>query len=92
MSNLLAAGAGLELLEEVVALVIHEDEGGEVLNGNLPDSFHAKFGILYTLDALDGALRENSSNTADSAEIESSVLLASLCDAVATVTLGNHHE
>ena len=56
MSNLLAAGAGLELLEEVVALVIHEDEGGEVLNGNLPDSFHAKFGILHTLDALDGAL------------------------------------
>ena len=56
MSNLLAAGAGLELLEEVVALVIHEDEGGEVLNGNLLDSFHAKFGILHTLDALDGAL------------------------------------
>ena len=56
MSNLLAAGAGLELLEEVVALVIHEDEGGEVFYSNLPDGFHTEFGILHALDALDGAL------------------------------------
>lgn len=53
---LFAAGAGLELLEEVIALVIHEDEGGEVLYSDLPDSLHAELGILNALDALDAAL------------------------------------
>ena len=53
---LLTAGAGLQLLEEVVALVVNEDEGGKVLNGNLPDRLHAEFGIFHTLNALDGAL------------------------------------
>ena len=54
----------LQLLEEVVALVVNEYECREVLNGNLPDSLHTEFGILYALDALDRALRENSSNAA----------------------------
>ena len=36
-----ATGAGLELLEEIVALVVYQDEGGEVLYLNLPDGFHA---------------------------------------------------
>ena len=52
----MAAGAGLELLEEVVALVVYEDEGGEVFYGNLPDGFHAEFGIFYAVDALDATL------------------------------------
>ena len=43
----------LQLLEEVIALVVDEDEGWEVLYGNLPDGLHAKLRILYTLDALD---------------------------------------
>ena len=38
--DLILATEGLQLLEEVVALVIDEDEGGEVLNLNLPDGFH----------------------------------------------------
>ena len=46
----------LELLEEVIALVIDEDECWEVLNLNLPDSFHAELWVLNTLDALDAAL------------------------------------
>ena len=78
--GLLAVRApGLQLLEEVVALVVNEDESREVLNSDLPDSLHAKLRILYTLDALDRALRENSSNAADCAEIEAAVLLASVC-------------
>ena len=55
--ELLAVRApGLQLLEEVIALVINEDESWEVLNSDLPDSLHAKLRILYTLDALDRAL------------------------------------
>ena len=46
---------GLELLEEVVALVVDEDESGEVLDVYLPDGFHAEFGVFYAFDALDAA-------------------------------------
>jgi hypothetical protein len=40
-------------LEEVVALVINEDECGEVLYLNLPYCLHAELWIFYALDALD---------------------------------------
>ena len=82
----------LQLLEEVVALIVNEDERREVLNGNLPDSLHAEFGIFYALDALDRALRQNGSHATDCAEIESAVLLASVGHYLRTVTLGNHNE
>ena len=52
----LARSPRLELLEEVVALVVNEDESREVFNCDLPDSLHAKLRIFYTLDALDRAL------------------------------------
>ena len=54
--RLVAAVTGLELLEEVIALVIDEDECGEVFYRNLPDGFHAEFGIFHALDTLDAAL------------------------------------
>ena len=47
---------GLQGLEEVITLVVHEDEGGEVLYLNLPYSLHTELRILYALDALDTAL------------------------------------
>ena len=87
----LAWSPRLQLLEEVVALIIYEDECREVLYGNLPDSLHTEFWILYALDALDRALRENGSYTTDSTEVETTMLLASLCNNIATVTLGNHY-
>ena len=82
----------LQLLEEVVALVVNEYECREVLNGNLPDSLHTEFGILYALDALDRALRQNGSHATDCAELESAVLLARVGHYLRTVALGNHHE
>ena len=54
ISHLLAAAATwLDLLEEVVALVINEDECREVLNMDFPDCLHSEFRVLYALDALD---------------------------------------
>ena len=41
--GLFADRAGAELLEEVVAFVVHEDEGGEILDGDFPDGFHSEF-------------------------------------------------
>ena len=52
----LARSPGFELLEEVVALIIDKDEGGEVFYCDFPDSLHAQLRILYTLDALDATL------------------------------------
>ena len=54
-----------ELLEEVVALVIHKDECREVLNLDLPDSLHSEFRILYALDALDIVLSKDSCRATD---------------------------
>ena len=42
--------ARLELFKEVISLIVHQNESREVLNLNLPDSLHAKFGILNALN------------------------------------------
>ncbi len=89
---LLAWSPGLQLLEEVVALVVYEDECREVLNGDFPDGLHAQFGVLHALDALDGALRQHGSHAADGAQVESAVLLAGIRHHLAAVALGYHHE
>ena len=88
----LAGRARLDLLEEVVALVVHEDEGGEVGHFNLPHGFHAEFGIFHALDALDVLLREDGCGTADGAEVETAVLLARIGHHLRAVALGDHHE
>jgi hypothetical protein len=36
--------------EEVLALAVHDDEGGEVLDVDLPDGLHAQLGVLQNLD------------------------------------------
>ena len=79
-----------KLLEEVVALVIHEDECWEVLNLDLPDSLHSELWVLYALDALDVVLSEDRCRTTDRTEVESAVLLASVSHALCTVTLCEH--
>ena len=62
---LLTTTSRLNLLEEVVALVVHEDECGEVFYFNLPDGFHTELGIFYTLDALDVVLCKDCCRTTD---------------------------
>ena len=79
-----------ELLEEVVALVVNEDECREVLNTDLPDSLHSELRILNALDALDLVLSEDSCRTTDRTEVESTVLVAGVCNALCTVTLRKH--
>ena len=78
------------LLEEVVALVVHEDECREVLYADLPDCLHTEFWVLYALDALDGVLSEVRCRTTDRTEVESAVLVASVSNALSAVTLCKH--
>ena len=82
----------LDLSEEVVTLIIDEDKCREVLNFNFPDSFHAEFGIFHALDALDVVLCKDSCRSADAAEIEAAVLLASVAYCLAAVTLREHNH
>ena len=62
---LLASATRFDLFEEIVALVVNQDECGEVFHFDLPDSLHAQFGIFHTFDALDIVLSQDSSRTTD---------------------------
>ena len=88
----LAGRARLDLLEEVVAFVVHEDEGREVLHFDFPYGFHAQFRIFHALDALDALLREDGSRSAYGSEVEAAVFLAGIGDYLLAVALGNHDE
>ena len=84
--------AGEDFLEEVVAFVVHKDEGGEVHDFDFPNGFHAEFGIFHAFDALDALLGEDGCGTADGAEIEAAVFLAGVGHLLRAVALGNHHQ
>ncbi len=78
--------------EEVVALIINKDEGGEVLNLDFPHCLHAKFRILKKFYFLDRILGKDCGRAADRAEIETSVSLAGIGYLLAAVALGDHHQ
>ena len=48
-----------DFLEEIVALVVHDDERGEILDFDLPDRFHAELGVFENLDGTNAVLRES---------------------------------
>ena len=81
-----------ELLEEVVALVIHENECREVLDGNLPYCFHSEFRVFDTLYTLAVVLGEDCGRTAYASEVESAVFVSGIGNDLATVTLGKHNH
>src|SRR4051812_13837329 len=66
----------IQLLEEVVALVVDDDERREVNDLDAPDRFHAELGIFEHLDLVDAVLGEIRRGTADRAEIEAAIFLA----------------
>src|SRR5665213_4591188 len=84
--------AEIELFEEVIALVVDDDEGGEILDLDLPDRFHAEFGIFLHLDFLDAVLGQVRRRAADGSEIKSAMLLAGVAHLRRAISLrqGNH--
>src|SRR5512139_2963819 len=69
-----------QLLEEVVALVVHEHEGREVLDLDPPDGLHPELRVVDALHLLDVLLRQDRGRAADRAEVEAAVLPARLGD------------
>lgn len=80
----------LDLLEEVVAFVIHQDKRREVLHFNFPDRFHSQFRIRHALQTLDAVLRQHRRRAANAAEVEAAVLMAGVRHLLAAVTFGQH--
>ena len=90
-----ATGAGpsfADFSEEVIALVIYQNKGGEVFHFNFPDSFHTQFRIFHTLNALDIILSKDSSRTTNRAQIETAILLTSIRYLLATITFCQHYH
>ena len=69
-----------QLLEEVVTLVVHQDEGREIFYFDFPDGLHAEFGIFYAFDGLDVVLGEDSRRATDRTEVETTIFLTSIGD------------
>src|ERR1700686_1005937 len=82
----------IQLLEEIIALVVDDDEGREILDLDAPDRFHAEFGIFHHLDLLDAMLGEVGRRAPDRAEIEAAMLLAGLAHRDRAVALCDHHH
>src|SRR5262245_49692339 len=76
--QLLATAVGLQLLEEIVALVIHQDERREIDHLNFPDRFHAEFGVFQNFNLFDIVLGQDSCGATNAAEIEAAMLLAGI--------------
>src|SRR3954469_4648472 len=66
----------IQLLEEVIALVVDDDEGGKILHLDFAHRLHAELGILYRLDLLDAVFGKVRRRAADRGEIKAAVLLA----------------
>ena len=75
-------------IKEVVSLIIHQKEGGEVNDVDLPDSLHAELRVLQALHLLDVLLGQHGSRTTDGAQVEASVLLAGVGHLLRAVALG----
>src|SRR6266704_1214344 len=67
---------GGDVGEEVVALVVDDDEGGEVADLDPPDRLHPQLGVLEHLDLRDALLRQPRGRAADRAQVETAVLAA----------------
>src|SRR5262249_51877642 len=82
----------IQVLEEVVALVVDDDEGGEIDHFNAPDRLHAELRIFDALDLLDAMLTEIRGGSADRGEIKTAVLLAGLAHDRGAITFGQRHH
>src|ERR1700742_127571 len=74
--------------EEIVPLVVHDDEGGEVPDLDLPHRLHAQLGVFQHVNPGNAVLGEPGGGAADGAEVEAAVPLAGLGHRRRAVALG----
>ncbi len=66
----------IQFLEKIIALVVDDDEGGEVLDVDAPDRFHAEILEVDAFDLLDAVLGQARAGAADRAQVEAAVFCA----------------
>src|SRR5690606_30067226 len=84
--------APVDLVKEIVAFIIDDDESWEILHLDAEDSFHSELFVLDDLDLFDGVLRKTRRRTTNGAEVEPAILRARRSDGPRTIALGKHHE
>lgn len=82
--------AVVERGEKVVALVVHEDEGGEIFDRDFPDGFHAKLRKGDDFLGADVVLGKECGGTASGAEVEAAVGFAGVADLFGAISFGEH--
>ena len=50
-------------IKEVIALIVDDDEGGEILDFNFPDRFHAELFVFNDFNFGDAVLRQTCGRT-----------------------------
>jgi hypothetical protein len=69
-------------------LVVDDDEGGDVLDFDLPDGLHTEFSKLQDFDFFDAVLGKSRRRTTDGPEVEAAVLFASFSHRATAIALG----
>ncbi|VTR70310.1 conserved hypothetical protein [Desulfosarcina cetonica] len=85
-----STGSLQQFFEKVVAFVVHENEGREILDRDHVYRLHAQLGILEHLHRGDALLAQAGGRPADRPQIEPAVLLARVRDRLGAVALGQH--
>ena len=65
----------IKLLKKIIALIIANNEGGEIHHVNFAHGLHAQFREVNNLDILYVILRENRRWPSDRTEIETAMLV-----------------
>src|SRR5579875_1225312 len=86
------ASPQVQFLEEIIALVIDDDEGREILDFDPPDRFHPELGIFQHLNLPDAVLCEPRRRPADRAEIKAAMPRAGFAYLPRAIALGEHHQ
>src|SRR6478735_5134683 len=82
----------VDLGEEVVALVVHENECREVFHSNLPYGLHSEFRESDHFLAADVILSKQSCRPSGRPQVKTAVLFAGIGHHLRTVALCQHHH
>src|SRR3546814_19023174 len=83
---------GADEVDEVVALVVDDDEGGEVLDLDLPDRLHPQLGVLDHPALADAVPGQAGRRSASRSTEEPTVGCARVVDLPAAAALGRHPQ
>ena len=67
-----------QLFKKIIALIIDNDKGRKILDGDQVDGFHTQFGILDQFNVGDAVFAEPCSRPADGTQVKATVSLTGI--------------